>query len=185
MPYGLVLIAFFAGLATFTVSTFMPFRFRQIGVHDSSLIGFAMGGSGFSSALSSASLPWLQRVLGPYGVFIMSYTFVAMGLLTASLAANYWVVIGALVVAGTGIGPLAPNLYALTAAMPVERRSQTVGIVKGVHYSSALLGVVLLEPLVRLGGVELALEAVAGVLVLTAILVAAARGREASVRISN
>jgi MFS family permease len=152
IPAGLVLLGFIAGLVTYSTTTYMPFRFHELGVDSSRLIGLAFTGQTAAVAVFAYLYAPSRRWLSSRGAFMASFAVAGIGAGLLGIVTHYWLVVGGFVVFGAGIAGIMPNLLALASAAKSEYRGRIVGFVKGMNYAAILMGALIFEPVERSGG---------------------------------
>ena len=64
---------------------------------------------------------------------------------------------------GCGLGPLAPNVFAMATQLPDYERARGIGLAKALMYGGPSIGILALEPIDRAFGTGAALTTVAAV----------------------
>jgi MFS family permease len=149
-PFGYVVFALLVGAALMSPSMFAPFRIREIGITDSSVMGNLMIPFAAASVVSAFSYGWLRSRLSIEMTFVLGFTAMAIG--TAALAASDTVggfIVGQ-VLAGLGLGVNSPNLFAVGATVGDDAyRARTIGFTKSGIYGGPIIGQLILEPVLK------------------------------------
>ena len=176
-PWGLALVSFLAGTVAFTNNALMPFRYHEIGVEKSTMIGAALTAMTVSIAFSSALFGKSRQWLSAEDAFRLSFGLTTIGAIICATMSQFWVVIGGQLLFGAGAGGMVPNILAIVSATAVENRGKVTGFVKGLNYGAPLVATVALEPLMRMGGISAALLALAAISLVTGVGITIAERR--------
>jgi MFS family permease len=153
IPYMLLFLALFTGSTTFTVFTYMPFEFRNMGISSSSQIAMALTAETMTSAVVAGIFGYARRYMSSQLAFATSFLFCTLGMPVAAFAPTFGLKVAGLILTGAGIAWLAPNVMARAAAAATPAtRGRVVGLVKGVHMCASFIAVLLLEPVMRAYG---------------------------------
>jgi len=159
-PIRILFIAFMSSCISFTTSMYAPFRFQQIGIDDTRLIGFSLMAMTISGAVTASLYGATRRKLDIYQSLAVGYAITACGMATLALAPNFTMMAVGAALMGIGVGTLSPNSFALAAQSPDHTRARVIGLVKGVKYVAPASSVFILQPLDNALGTHAALTAV-------------------------
>lgn len=160
--YGLALLTF---LTFYQVPTQLPFLLETAGLDDARLAGLAVATQplfGATSALAFAAVK--RRASHP---LVMAMAFGAMGLAYAvvALSDTLWLVWAAVGLSGIGLGWCMPNINVwILATVPAERRGRAMGGQTTGVFVGQFLAPIAAQPLVTLGGPQMAFAGAAVVL---------------------
>lgn len=171
-PVGLCVISFMAGGVSYAVSAYMPFRYHEIGVEKSTLVGVAMTAVTITTAFASATLGLTRRWFGARTSFQVSFGFAAVGGFLSAVLPGFWLTMAGQLVMGMGIGGMLPNIFSVASAAPLAYRGRITGAMKGAYCCAGLVMTVLLEPVMRLGGASAVMMSVGGVALCVGIAMA-------------
>ena len=163
-PFELTVLGLLVGMLVYLPPIYVPFRLRDLGVHNPSSIGVGVTLNVLVGAVVSSRFGWARQRFSSRALFCFSLTALGAGIGTLALAPGYQLAFGGLFIMGLGSAWLYPNLLTLTVASVDEsHRSRTVGWVRGALALAPALGVTALEPLVIRLGVDSVLLLIAGV----------------------
>ena len=171
-PYGLALITFMAGLVTYSGNAYMPFRYHDIGVEKSALVGIALTAQNIALSVGAGLFGLTRRWLSAAGSFKASFTVAAVGAVLSVIFHDYWMTTAGQLIYGLGLAGMVPNIFALAAAAPSEIRGRTTGTLKALFSASPLLMTIVLEPVMRQGGAAAVMMTVAALSLATTIGIA-------------
>jgi len=171
LPYRVMLMGFACAFAASLPSVYIPFRFRDMGIEDSRIVSLHLTLVTIVGAVVSASYGRIRRKLDIYQSMAVSYLLVACGLTIVSLAPTLPIILVGAFIQGCGMGPLAPNVFALITQLPALERARAIGLVKAIMYGAPGAGILILEPIARAYGNYAALVTVAAVSLAVAVYV--------------
>ncbi len=152
LPYRVMLMGFMCAFVASLPSVYLPFRFRDIGIEDSRIISLHLTIVTVVGAVLSALYGRIRRTLDIYQSLTISYGLVACGLMIVALAPALPIILVGAFIQGCGMGPLAPNIFALATQLPAQERARAIGLVKAIMYGAPGFGILVLEPIARTFG---------------------------------
>jgi predicted MFS family arabinose efflux permease len=173
VPVRLPALAFLAGLVMFLPPIYIPFQLRDIGTDDPKVISLYLALSTVIAGVASSFYGRLRMRLDIYQSLALALVLVSSGLGLLSLASSSAAALFAMFVYGSGLGHIAPNIYALLAQVPEPERARTVGFAQGIKFIAPPAGVFALEPVMKMGGAHATLIALAmvGYLMMAYVLI--------------
>jgi len=149
-PIGYVVFALLAGAALMSPSMFAPFRIREIGITDSSVVGNLMIPFAAASVVSAFSYGWIRSHLSVEMTFVLGFSALAVGTAVLATSDNLSGFIVGQVLAGLGLGVNSPNLFAVGATVGDDAfRARTIGFTKSGIYGGPIIGQLILEPVLK------------------------------------
>ncbi len=183
-PLGLMALGLIIGALMTTPGAYMPFRLGQLGLQNTTIVGFLLMLNALAGAGAAALYGILRRRLSPRMVFCAGFGALAVGFVVLGLAPNVVVATAGLLVFGLGLGWLTPNLTAVVvAAVDESRRGRALGAINAAAAIAPALALTALDPLshrIGVDGVLILTGAVAGVMCLGTALAPRNRADEAA-----
>jgi MFS family permease len=168
LPIPLMLLALGGGIIQYIPLTYVPFYMRDLGIASSTMIGLAMIVQAGMVTIASGLFGALRARVSARSAFGMSFGLMGLGAAGVVLSDEMITVAASLCIIGVGAGWLTPNLVVSSAeAADVSTRARYVGLVKGTHMSGMFVGIIVVEPILRVAGVS-------GVLIAMAVAACAA-----------
>lgn len=161
-PWALVLFGIVCGAVLTTVMIFFPFHLRGLGLGAPDKVALFMSVSAFTGGVSAFAYGWLRKRLSIVRLFIVGFALAGLGLGGAILTEVEAAILASMMTFGLGVGVIAPNLFAASAAaVPPARRARTIGLVRAGFYAGPLVAQIPLEPIARALGPGAAVAALA------------------------
>ena len=159
-------ITFVYMLIFYIIPVQIPFLFEDLGIYSDTKKGIAIVVGTASAAVTAFLYPRLRARLHYGRIYSVGFTFIAAGYALVSLASGFWSVIGALVVAGFGVGFLMPNanLWVLSI-VPERSRGKALGLLTTALFLGQFGSPFFLQPFVYFFGLQQSFRWVAVVLV--------------------
>jgi MFS family permease len=169
LPWGLLAVAFGAGIVMTVPGIYFSFHFESIGLGKTSTVANLMMLNSAIAAVFSATFGMALAKSTQKLVLGGACAAMAIGLAVLAYAPGAALAAAAMLLMGAGMGWLAPALPALAVERAAEgQRGKLVGAVQGIASVAPLLGVTLAEPLLPAYGTQGALLAIAA---LAAVLI--------------
>lgn len=132
LPIGTIALiyalTFLTMVAFYMIPVQLPFYLKSLGQVSNAQTGIAIAASTLASAIVSMRYGSIKTHLSFRGVLICLFLLMGLGYVTISLAKSYPVVVLGLIVAGSGLGLLLPNMNVwLNAKTPIASRGRVLG----------------------------------------------------------
>jgi MFS family permease len=163
LPYRVMFIGLMCGTVSSLPAVYIPFRFRDMGIEDPRLISMSLTIYTVVAAVMSALYGRMRRVLDIYQSMAIGYGLAACGLAIIAMVPSLPVIMFGSMILGFGMGPLAPNVFALATQIPAAERARGIGIVKAIMYGAPGLGILALEPIDHAFGTPAAVATIAAI----------------------
>lgn len=148
-PPAFIIFVFAAGTVLVSPTVYIPFRMREMGITDSSMIGMLMIPLSLAGAIAGFSYGWIRSKLSVPTVFVVGFSATAAGLVLTATAHEVIQVIVGQVFTGFGSSINFPNIYGLAAVTGSDAyRARTIGFSKSGVYGGPVIGQILLEPII-------------------------------------
>lgn len=162
LPWSLMWFGIVCGAVLTTVMIFFPFHLRGLGLGAPDTVALFMSVSAFAGGVSAFAYGWLRKRLSIVRLFAVGFALAGLGLAGAILTEVEAVIFASMTIFGLGVGVIAPNLFAgSAAAAPPARRARTIGLVRAGFYAGPLVAQIPLEPIARWLGPGAAVAALA------------------------
>ena len=152
-PWHYLPLSLIVGAVTFIPTIYLPFQLRQEagllpgGIAVFLTISALLGGT--TSLLYGPA----RRRMSAHACFVFSFGMAGIGALTLGLGGSLPVLLAGALVYSIGIAWFVPNVMtSLGAKVGPTQQARAAGMVKAVHFSSAPLSVLLIEPFARAHG---------------------------------
>jgi MFS family permease len=185
VPIGLMLLAVYTGISQYMPLTYIPYKFRDLGVSSSTTIGMALTVEVILVAITSSCFGLLRARVSAPAAFGIAFALLGFGGGGVAFSTGFVSAAASLFVIGLGVGCFSPNLATTASALAdTSSRAKCVGLVKGANLSGSLVGVLVVEPIFRFAGVQgvfvaMAVMMLAAALVVAGIVAASSRRRQA------
>ncbi|WP_431981456.1 MFS transporter [Streptomyces qinglanensis] len=168
---GVYLLAFAATLAFYMGPTQLPYLLQDSG-NGPGVVGAVVAGSTLSGALGALAFPYLRRRLATTTITAVSVALLGSGWLLIGAAGTVVHVLAGMLIGGTGVGLVVPNLnLRLSELAPDRRRGRVLsGLVTGI-FLGQFLSPLVLRPLVRGAGPAAAFTWTGGAMTAAAALI--------------
>ena len=159
-------ITFVYMLIFYIIPVQIPFLFEELGIFSDTKKGLAIVVGTASAAVTAFLYPRLRARLHYGRIYSVGFTVIAVGYGLVSSAQGFWSVIGALVIAGLGVGILMPNanLWVLSI-VPERSRGKALGFLTTALFLGQFASPFFLQPFVYFFGLQTSFLWVAFVLV--------------------
>ncbi|HEY9905515.1 MAG TPA: MFS transporter [Candidatus Sericytochromatia bacterium] len=132
LPVGTIALiyalTFLTMVVFYMIPVQLPFYLKSFGQVSNTQTGLAIAASTLASAIVSMRYGKIKTHLSFTGVLICLYVLLGLGYVTISWAASYPFVLLGLVIAGSGLGLLLPNMNVwLNAKTPIASRGRVLG----------------------------------------------------------
>jgi MFS family permease len=132
LPVGTIALiyalTFLTMVVFYMIPVQLPFYLKSFGQVSNTQTGLAIAASTLASAIVSMRYGKIKTHLSFTGVLICLYLLLGLGYVTISWAASYPFVLLGLVIAGSGLGLLLPNMNVwLNAKTPIASRGRVLG----------------------------------------------------------
>ncbi|MDP8965906.1 MAG: MFS transporter [Cyanobacteriota bacterium] len=132
LPVGTIALiyalTFLTMVVFYMIPVQLPFYLKSLGQMSNAQTGLAIAASTLASAIVSMRYGKIKTHLSFTGVLICLYLLLGLGYVTISWAASYPFVLLGLVIAGSGLGLLLPNMNVwLNAKTPITSRGRVLG----------------------------------------------------------
>ena len=132
LPVGTIALiyalTFLTMVVFYMIPVQLPFYLKSFGQVSNTQTGLAIAASTLASAIVSMRYGKIKTHLSFTGVLICLYVLLGLGYVTISWAASYPFVLLGLVIAGSGLGLLLPNMNVwLNAQTPIASRGRVLG----------------------------------------------------------
>ncbi|SRR4028118_1300049 len=132
LPVGTIALiyalTFLTMVVFYMIPVQLPFYLKSLGQVSNTQTGLAIAASTLASAIVSMRYGKIKTHLSFTGVLICLYVLLGLGYVTISWAASYPFVLLGLVIAGSGLGLLLPNMNVwLNAKTPIASRGRVLG----------------------------------------------------------
>jgi predicted MFS family arabinose efflux permease len=162
VPWQMMLVALFVGAIGTTMFMYLPYRLAEIGQGRPEQLAPLMATSTAFGAVGSTAYGWIRRYLSTVGMFVGASLLAAAGLLVISSTTARPVIFAGIVLFGSGLGMLMPNVFSgCAAATPAIYRPRMLGFVRSTFYGGPLLAQVFLEMVLNRFGADATLVAIA------------------------
>lgn len=153
----------------YIVPTQLPFLLKEIGFEANSLTGTILSINAVGMVISALMYSKLKSKFSFAIMFSFGFILMALGFTAVSYAHSLPTVIGSMLVAGFGIGLLMPNtnLWAIELTQPAQR-GKTLGILTMCMFLGQFLSPIVVQPIVKLYGLNTLFLMVGGVLAVLA-----------------
>jgi MFS family permease len=174
-PLGLLGLGLIIGALITTPGAYMPFRLGQLGLQNTTIVGFLLMLNALSGAGAAALYGTIRKRLSTRIVFCLGYAALGGGLIVLGIAHDVVVATVGLLIMGLGLGWITPNLPAVVvAAVDESHRGRALGALNAAVAIAPAIGLTALEPLahrIGAGGILILTGAAAGVMCLATIVV--------------
>lgn len=134
---GCALVLFCHLIVFYILPTQIPFFMVDIGITDASKSGLAMGAGTLAAAITGISFGKLVDKIQNYGVALVGFMTMAIGMVVLSQASSFGLVVIGCALMGVCMGLVMPNFMVTGLALvPSDKR----GLVSGVLTSSIFIG---------------------------------------------
>jgi MFS family permease len=173
LPIGLMLLAVYTGISQYMPLTYIPYKFRDLGVSSSTTIGMALTVEVVLVAITSSCFGLLRARVSSTAAFGIAFALLGLGGGGVAVSTGFFSAAASLFVIGLGVGCFSPNLATTASAVAsASSRAKCVGLVKGANLSGSLVGVLVVEPIFRLAGVQGVFVAMATMMIVAALVAA-------------
>ena len=174
-PWALVLLGLGCGATTTTLSVYLPFHLKAIGVTSPSQVAAPLTAAILSGAFVAFGFGALRRHLSAITLLVLAFLFTSVGILILGLGGTYPMAIAGMFVGGFGLGLTTPTLFSIAASGDATHRSRRVGLARAGYFGAPLLAQLPLEPIAINHGAIGALYAIAAFAVVMIAVVLAGR----------
>ncbi|MET9859057.1 MFS transporter [Streptomyces smyrnaeus] len=180
---GVYLLALVATLAFYMGPTQLPFLLQGFG-SGPGVVGAVVAGSTLSGTLGALAFPYLRRRLATTAITAVSVALLGTGWLLVGAAGTVVHVLAGMLVGGTGVGLVVPNLnLRLSELAPGGRRGRVLsGLVTGI-FLGQFLSPLALQPLIHAAGLAGAFTWTGGAMAAGAALVGLMTGLARQARV--
>ena len=162
-PYHYLPIAVAIGSIVFIPTVYAPFLLRNMGISTPFAISLVLMAESIVGLGVAMLYGKARKHISAKGAFAFSFSFVAAGMLVITVTGTPAFFIVGMTVYGIGVGWLIANLItSLSEKLGPGQQGRAAGLVKAAHFSSAPIGIALIEPITRLHGPAIAMPITAG-----------------------
>lgn len=165
---GLGLLCFLALMIEGSILDWAAILIREKFLADAGLAALAFGFYQGGMALSRLSGDWLRLRMGAVRMVLVSALVTAAGTGIALTAADVWIAMAAFVLAGLGLGNIAPVLFAGGGRLEPDAPGRGIAAVTTLGYTGFLAG----PPLIGLAAQATDLNMALGLTVVAALIIA-------------
>jgi predicted MFS family arabinose efflux permease len=150
---------------------YLPYRLAEIGQGRPEQLAPLMATSTALGAAGSTAYGWIRRYLSTVGVFVTAPLLAAVGLLVIASTTTRPVIFAGIVLFGSGLGIVMPNVFSgCAAATPAIYRPRMLGFVRSTFYGGPLIAQIFLEMVLNRFGADATLVAIALICASAALL---------------
>jgi MFS family permease len=173
-PWHYLFLSLMVGSVTFIPTIYLPFLLRDEAGLDPRGIAAYLTVAALVGGLAAMLYGRGRKHLTAHGAFLASFTLAGVGTLTMALSHALPAIVLGGIVYSAGNGWFVPNIMtALGAKVAPAQQGRAAGLVKAVHFSSAPVAVVLIEPFARAYGARMAILVACALAFLVALLMLA------------
>jgi MFS family permease len=137
---GLLGLAGFAGMSMFLPPMYVPMYLDSLGIKDSLLLSIPVTLSSIAAVFASVGYGYLHGRLGIHGLSAATTLVIGVALLVAGSVSSIPLFTAAIVVQGSMLALIAPNVSATAVAISAPtQHSQAIGLANGVMFGAQLL----------------------------------------------
>jgi len=170
-PWHYLFLSLMVGAVTFIPTIYMPFLLRdEAGLSPGGIAAYLTlaGTVGGGVALMYGRA---RRVISVHGAFVFSFSLAGIGALVVGLATALPLLIAGGMVYSVGIAWLVANMMtSLGSKVGPAQQGRAAGLVKAVHFSSAPISVIMIEPFARTYGPHMVMLVAASLSFLVVVL---------------
>lgn len=157
-PYHYLPMAVIIGCMVFIPTVYAPFLLRAMGIKTPFAISLVLTAESIVGLGVAMLYGKARRHISAHGAFAFSFCFVAAGMLFITVTATPVLFIVGMTIYGIGVGWLIANLItSLSEKVGPGQQGRAAGLVKAAHFSSAPIGIALVEPITRAQGPAIAM----------------------------
>ncbi|MFD3780788.1 MFS transporter [Streptomyces sp. NPDC058612] len=157
-------------VAFYSVPVQVPFLVEDHFKAAAVVSGAVMAVQTFTTGMVAMRFAFFRRLAGEYPLAALSFLAIGLGYLVLAVAPNVAVLVVALLIMGTGLGFLMPNLNNwVLAEAPAHVRARYAGLLTTALFLGQFLAPVLTQPLVSSLGIQPTFAVVAGAALLVAV----------------
>ncbi|MGW0394716.1 MFS transporter [Streptomyces sp. NPDC003042] len=157
-------------VAFYSVPVQVPFLVEDHFKAASVVSGAVMAVQTFTTGMVAMRFAFFRRLAGEYSLAALSFLCIGIGYLILALAPNVAVLVVALLVMGTGLGFLMPNLNNwVLAEAPAQVRARYAGLLTTALFLGQFLAPIVTQPVVGSLGIQPTFGVVAGAALLVAV----------------
>jgi MFS family permease len=170
-PWHYLFLSLMVGSVTFIPTIYLPFLLRDEAGLDPRGIAAYLTVAALVGGLVAMLYGRGRKYLTAHGAFLASFTLAGIGTLTMALSRGLPVIVLGGIIYSAGNAWFVPNIMtALGAKVGPAQQGKAAGLVKAVHFSSAPVAVVLIEPFARAYGARMAILVACALAFLVALL---------------
>lgn len=157
-------------VAFYSVPVQVPFLVEDHFKAAAVVSGAVMAVQTFTTGMVAMRFAFFRRIAGEYSLAALSFLAIGLGYLVLAVAPNVAVLVVALLIMGTGLGFLMPNLNNwVLAEAPAPVRARYAGLLTTALFLGQFLAPILTQPLVSSLGIQPTFAVVAGAALLVAV----------------
>lgn len=157
-------------VAFYSVPVQVPFLVEDHFKAAAVVSGAVMAVQTFTTGMVAMRFAFFRRLAGEYSLAALSFLAIGLGYLVLAVAPNVAVLVVALLIMGTGLGFLMPNLNNwVLAEAPAQVRARYAGLLTTALFLGQFLAPILTQPLVSSLGIQPTFAVVAGAALLVAV----------------
>ncbi|MFD3330423.1 MFS transporter [Streptomyces sp. NPDC058701] len=157
-------------VAFYSVPVQVPFLVEDHFEAAAVVSGAVMAVQTFTTGMVAMRFAFFRRLAGEYSLAALSFLAIGLGYLVLAVAPNVAVLVVALLIMGTGLGFLMPNLNNwVLAEAPAQVRARYAGLLTTALFLGQFLAPILTQPLVSSLGIQPTFAVVAGAALLVAV----------------
>lgn len=150
--YGLV---FLSMITFYMIPVQMPFMLSKLQGISNTQVGLAIASMNITSITLAMNYARFRRRLSFSGIMGLSYLLVFLGYWQISRGNTYAAMIVGIMVSGLGFGLIMPNINLwLISVAPAQLRGRLVGYLNSALFLGMFLSPIVLQPLIRKGGLN-------------------------------
>jgi MFS family permease len=177
LPVGTIALIYalttVAMMIFYMVPVQLPFYIKTIGLGGSWEAGQAIAICTLASAIAALSYAPIKARLSYPKILLCLFCLMASGYGILAHAPNYAVLLLGLMIAGTGLGLLLPNMNVwLTASTPAAQRGQILGGLTSCMFLGQFASPLIVQPIAQQMGLQASYTLAAGILFLIGLVIA-------------
>jgi MFS family permease len=170
-PWHYLFLSLMVGSVTFIPTIYLPFLLRDEAGLDPRGIAAYLTVAALVGGLVAMLYGRGRRYLSAHAAFLASFSLAGVGTLTIALSHALPTIVLGGIIYSAGNGWFVPNIMtALGDKVGPAQQGRAAGLVKAVHFSSAPIAVVLIEPFARAHGARMAILVACALAFLVALL---------------
>lgn len=161
VPLWIVVLGVLGGFAMTLPAVFLTFRFKEIGIGSSAVIGLSFLALSIPEVVASSAYGWFRRRLSVTAIAVGAFFAAAAGASLAAMAPTYELVLVGVGLIGVSIAGIFSSL-AERATGDEKQRARLLGLFYSAIYIAAIGGTVAFEPIFQAFGASGVLLSLAG-----------------------